>query len=341
MSNQTKLVSIVAPVYNGALYVARFIECLVNQTYKNWQLILVDDGSTDDTVDIISDYASRDGRIILVPRAREPKCANTCRNIGLEKAKGQYIVVFDSDDVVAPFCLKQRVEYMESHPEIDYATFKGQSAVDQGPDLKPIGKYWGDEQVDDVLANFLLVKYPFAVWNNIYKAERIKQIDWDERIYVYQDFDFIVSCILNGLKHSFALSEKPDYFYCLSHNNSVSSNFISEQKFNSTVYLFGKTIARLKQRPNYSFYLKCYKSFYLLHLKRVLASENRTNMLAFLKYYKPWFGKGSLRINYLIKRISSCKIPSSGLRTYRLLFECNAKRAVKRCFSRFAKLFLK
>ena len=74
------------------------IECLLNQTYTNWECIVVDDGSIDNTIKTIKKFTKLDNRIKFIERKSLPKGANKCRNLGFESSIGEYIIFLDSDD---------------------------------------------------------------------------------------------------------------------------------------------------------------------------------------------------------------------------------------------------
>ena len=90
------LLSVVSPVYNGSAYLTPFLESVLHQTFSDFELIMVDDGSTDDSVQIIQTYQEKDARIHLIRQNHQG--AGSARNVGLSQAKGQYIIFLDSDD---------------------------------------------------------------------------------------------------------------------------------------------------------------------------------------------------------------------------------------------------
>jgi glycosyltransferase involved in cell wall biosynthesis len=97
------LISIIIPTYNRAHYLKDTLESIINQTYENWECIIIDDGSTDNTKEFILDYLKRDSRISYTTRPSSlPKGANSCRNFGFELSKGDFIKWFDSDDIMSP-----------------------------------------------------------------------------------------------------------------------------------------------------------------------------------------------------------------------------------------------
>lgn len=93
-----KLISIIVPVYNSSMYLDRCIESLINQTYKNIEIILIDDGSKDDSYRICKEYAIKDKRINAIHKKNGG--VSSARNLGLKIAKGDYIGFVDSDDYV-------------------------------------------------------------------------------------------------------------------------------------------------------------------------------------------------------------------------------------------------
>ena len=94
------LVSIIIPTYNRAHIIHETLDSVLSQSYTNWKCIVVDDGSTDTTEEVLKSYVKKDARFQYNKRPIDrKKGANACRNYGLDLAKGAYIVFFDSDDV--------------------------------------------------------------------------------------------------------------------------------------------------------------------------------------------------------------------------------------------------
>lgn len=111
------LVSVVMATYNRPEGVAIAIESILNQTYKNFEFIIIDDGSSDDTAKIVKKYAKKDKRIVFL-KNKENKGLIYSLNRGLDKAKGKYIVRMDDDDASIPERIERQVLAMEMHPEI-------------------------------------------------------------------------------------------------------------------------------------------------------------------------------------------------------------------------------
>lgn len=127
-----EMVSVIVPVYNAAKCIADTIMCVKKQTYENWELILVDDGSTDDSFAIMQAY--EDDRIHPV-RQREGKGAACARNYGVNLARGQYIAFLDADDLWLSDKLEKQIAFVKSK---DAAfTFTGYEFADEN--AKPTG----------------------------------------------------------------------------------------------------------------------------------------------------------------------------------------------------------
>ena len=94
--------SIIMTVFNHRDEVRTMIASILANDFNAWELLAVDDGSGEDTLQLLESYAAVDSRIRVVRRSRQPKGAQTCRIIGLEMARGEFVIVFDSDDYIAP-----------------------------------------------------------------------------------------------------------------------------------------------------------------------------------------------------------------------------------------------
>lgn len=108
---QNPVVSIIIPVHNAGKYIRYTIESVISQTYDNWELILVNDCSEDDSVSVINEYAN-DQRIILINLPTNMKAAGA-RNIGIDSARGRYITFLDADDIWLPLKLEKEIAFIE------------------------------------------------------------------------------------------------------------------------------------------------------------------------------------------------------------------------------------
>lgn len=139
-----KLVSVVMTAYNTEDYIEEAIQSILNQTYTNYEFIIIDDGSTDGTLNIIMQYAKKDDRIIVITRKNIGLAQSL--NDGVRIARGEYIARMDSDDICAVDRFEKQVDYLNEHPDI-FMLGTGYYTI-YGDDLSEacIKKYKGSEK---------------------------------------------------------------------------------------------------------------------------------------------------------------------------------------------------
>lgn len=187
------ILSIIVPVYKVENYLDDCVQSIIHQTLKNWELILVDDGSPDKCPLICDDYAAKDLRIKVLHIANGGQ--SRARNKGIEVAKGRFITFVDSDDDIAYNTYKDNIDFMVQHPEIDILQFP----------QKRIG--WGDNFVKQTnvfykgkkelfLHNYNDLQIDNTIWSKIYKRESIGPIRFREG-HLHEDKMFILDLLKN------------------------------------------------------------------------------------------------------------------------------------------------
>ncbi len=233
----SSIVSIVVPFFNRSKLVCGTISYIVGQTYSDWELIIVDDGSEEKEYQTVKTECEKDHRIRIERRPESRiKGAQSCRNIGLELAMGEYIIFFDSDDYVPNYCLEQRVSFMEQHPDLDFAVFPYAEFVDNPYSPETIG---GLRYYEDDLREFVARRLPFMVWSNIYKTESLRNnnIQWDTNLKSLQDAHFNISVLCAGLKYDYAEKCLIDYYNRIGNKGaSISKGIYSPGHFDSHIY---------------------------------------------------------------------------------------------------------
>ncbi len=120
---ETKLITVVMPVYNAARFLREAVESVLAQTYSNWELMMIDDCSTDDSLAIAQEYEQMDNRIHVIKAEKNIGVANV-RNLGIKAANGHYIALLDSDDIWAADKLEKQVAQLEkTGAKIAYASY--------------------------------------------------------------------------------------------------------------------------------------------------------------------------------------------------------------------------
>lgn len=233
-----KLLSVVIPVFNVEDYLSKTIDCVLEQTYKNWELILVDDGSSDKSLEIARNYSERDKRVKVYQRKDDPKGAPSCRNLGFNLAKGEYLIYLDSDDIIAPYCFQQRVRYIEKN-DCDFAVFPMIGFNNELFDAD--GMIFGYKPYGDVVYSLLARTLPFVVVSNIYRRISLveKGIRWDVCLKSFQDSDYNLQAIRSGLTYKIS-NLLPDYFYRLSAQNSICKKLTKKSNCESQIRFLEK-----------------------------------------------------------------------------------------------------
>lgn len=234
--------SIIIPVFNRCRLVAIMIDSILANSFTDYEILAIDDGSDQDTINLLKHYQETDLRIKVIRREELPKGAAKCRNIGLDHAQGEYLIFFDSDDVVTSSCLSERVKAIKMRQDVDFLVFPSCTYYNQA--LHPLDTkfVYGHKLHEDDICYFCQRLLPFVVVNNIYRTKslRDKCIRWDEKLKSLQDCDFNLQTILKGLKYDYARTS-PDYGYRIDDRGAaVSSGIITKSHYDSNLHSIGK-----------------------------------------------------------------------------------------------------
>ena len=143
-----ELVSIIIAAYNAATFIQETIQSVINQTYQNWELLIVDDASTDDTIDKIRSL--EDHRIKLIPLAKNSGAA-IARNTAIAQAKGEYLAFLDSDDLWVPDKLERQLAFMKEHGYLFTCTEHG--VLEENGEISKIKTVKPQASYMDILKN--------------------------------------------------------------------------------------------------------------------------------------------------------------------------------------------
>lgn len=194
------LISIIIPNFNRASLIEETLNSIVVQTYQNWECIIVDDGSTDNSLEVIQNYIESDDRFKLYERPKHyPKGANACRNIGIAKSEGDYLIFFDSDDLM-----------MDNHVEVKLSTILendsdfivARSEFLDNKKNKQFMNYRGLSDLPITVDNFITKKINWITFDPIIKSSVVKQIKFSEKKESAEEYNFFVKLLIlteNGI----------------------------------------------------------------------------------------------------------------------------------------------
>lgn len=210
------LISVIVPVYNAEKYLRKCIESIINQTYSNLEIILINDGSEDDSKNICDEFASKDNRIVLIHKNNEG--VGRARNDGLNKATGKYIAFVDCDDYIEKdtietlynTLIKESVDCVKGN----YDIITNGNMI-QNNELKLDRKYDKNE-IKDFVNILLSEKVKSFLWLLLIKKECIKD-NFNEELFLYEDVNFYIS-FLGNINNIYVFS-KVIYHYVITENS--------------------------------------------------------------------------------------------------------------------------
>lgn len=187
-------VSIIMPSFNKEKYISRSIESILNQTFKDWELLIIDDASTDKSVDIIKSY--RDSRIKFFQNKSNIGIAGT-RNIGLLKAQGEYIALLDADDLSTDFRIEKEVEFLDNNLNVD-VVFGDFRIIDENDVVKET--YFTPLRNPNFIKAKLMVRDVIPNGSCMYRKEFVRRnnIQYRDGYLGMDDYLFWVECSFCG-----------------------------------------------------------------------------------------------------------------------------------------------
>ncbi len=219
--DNTDLISFIIPVYNVSLYLDKCLESIVNQTYKNIEVILIDDGSTDISLEKCMEWKNRDKRILVITKQNEG--LGITRNLGIKIAKGKYLIFVDSDDYIALELAEKLYSCIKTY-NADMAFCDIYNVIEQvkqvmifNVDIEKTSNFWDNK--------LLLTEMPVYLWGKIYKKELfLKHELWMTDHYI-EDAEFLPKLL--SICNSIAQVKEPLYYYI---NNRPGSIMMSKRK---------------------------------------------------------------------------------------------------------------
>lgn len=175
MKIQDKLISVVIPAYNAANTITRTIDSVYNQTYRNLEVIVVNDGSTDNTLELVTQYkeSKKDINIIIIDKTNGG--VSTARNAGMKVAKGDFIALLDADDFWSFNKIERQLEIFTQYPNIDFLGTNRNNEYFRWFLFKKFSK------ITVISAKFLLLKWFFVTPTVMFKKKILNSVgDFDE-----------------------------------------------------------------------------------------------------------------------------------------------------------------
>ena len=280
-------VSVVVPTYNRAHLIGETIQSVIDQTYSNWELIIVDDGSEDDTRNIIDKFADKRIHYFKIDHCG---IFGKVRNAGMQRANGDLIAFLDSDDLWKPEKLSYQLSLLKQNPDAAFIFGHGEQFGKGAIPPPQMEKFYSGNVFIPLL---LEERFVFYVPSVMFKKEVIQTVGYiDENLIIGSDMDFFLrmACHYNGIfsneilvrirKHDQSTSQRLEVASHREHRQMVEK-FFRHGYLNKEQYVFLASTQHYKLG--------------LVHLRTKKAKEAVNSFLSYI-YLKPWHYKGWVRL---------------------------------------------
>jgi glycosyltransferase involved in cell wall biosynthesis len=197
---QQPRVTIVVPVRNRARLLPQTLASVSGQTYAAWDCVIVDDASTDGSLEVAQSFAARDPRFKVLRRLGNTPGASVCRNEGLRHARGEYLIFLDSDDTLHASCLAGRVQALDAAPHLAFGVFLGLVFQNDPGDRDCLYNVpTGEPDLD----RFLRGDNPWGTLHVLWRSEALAQLrGWSPELPSWQDWELHTRALNSGLEYA-------------------------------------------------------------------------------------------------------------------------------------------
>lgn len=279
------LISVVVPVYNVERYLDECIKSIINQTYRNLEIILVDDGSTDGSGEICDEYVRRDNRIIAFHK--ENGGLSSARNYGIKKSTGKYVSFIDSDDYISIYMLEYLHEaIINSNSKIACCDFKKVFDNQTINNLKADNKYEILDFDNCMKMLFSYNHYRYIACNKLFDKNLFNNIKFPENRY-YEDIWPIYN-IFKRVDHVVYIRQYLYFYRC--HRNSITQSNFSRKDYDLIHFLNLVKRDCIKNYNNlYGDFIIAYIYYYLSFINKAILTKSKC--IKSRKYLKKYIKK--------------------------------------------------
>lgn len=216
------LVSVIIPLWNRERLIGEALASVCGQSFRNLEILVVDDGSNDGGPALVAAWGRQDARVRLICRDRLPKGAPECRNLGLERATGEYVIFLDSDDLLGVDAVERRVAMLEAHPEYGFVVAQG-LIFQQTPGDQQVLWNRCDYGIEDLVLRFLDQDMPWATGGPTWRRAVFETMaNWNSELCSFQDWELHARACLSSIQ--VGVISAPDFYIRWSESDRISLN---------------------------------------------------------------------------------------------------------------------
>lgn len=273
-NKNNELISVIIPVYNGEKYIKRCVLSVLSQSYKNIEVIIVNDGSSDATLSIVNSISLLHKNVILINNKKSG--VSVSRNLGILRAKGEYITFIDSDDFVDSEYINYLYKLIKkSNSDVSLSRYPNKSFLHEMYDVSPKRNLFCKENFEsncysgfDAAREMLFYKIVISSWNKMYRTDFLKnnKLFFDSNLSFGEGFDFVINCFI--VADRVEIGEAKHYYYTIDNSSSVMTSFseklvigsIDSQKCIRNKLVLTRS-SKLLNAQNYSYWHTCCDCF--------------------------------------------------------------------------------
>ena len=243
------MISIIIPNYNKGKFIAETINSVFIQTYKKWECVIVDDKSNDDSVHIINKLIKNDERFKLIINDQN-KGGSFSRNLGIKNSRYNYIMFLDSDDILSPNCLKNRIDFTVKQSNLDFTVFP------MGTFYKKLGdsyKIWNNFKGNHK-KRFLMHDLPWHTMMVLWHKDALIKINGFDKNYIrLQDVELHTKALISGLKYKVNKNATVDSYFRID-SSRITINYFSfiENKVKGAIQFINSFVKVLEEKKQYN-----------------------------------------------------------------------------------------
>ena len=293
------VVSIIVPMYNAEQTIEKCLDSIINQTYEKLEIILVDNGSDDNTINLAREYCEKDSRMMLI--SENKKGVSNARNKGIAISKGDYLSFVDADDALEHTGIDKQVEIIEE-ANADIAFYDYYRVENDKKEIVkeviPYGTYVSNEK-HIIYKEMCEGKYFASVWRALYRASLVKGMTSFRNIKYAEDLLFNIESIENS--ETIVISDVASYYYI---DNEYSALKTLQYSLQNTIDLISEA-EKIYKLNNNADVLECFKRIVDAGCLRILNGTIK------YKQFKKWIYRINISVyneDKLIKNIQSKNI---------------------------------
>ncbi|MDT0687443.1 glycosyltransferase family 2 protein [Autumnicola psychrophila] len=276
------LISVIIPLFNRRKLIIETIDSILAQTMSSLEVIIIDDHSTDGSYDIVKNYVNKDSRFRVLKRKGSSRGAPECRNEGIMIARGKYLMFLDSDDLLDPTCIEQRLSYASQMPGKDYYIF---NVALFSPDTMIADYLAANLETKDDLDGFIKYTGGWHTSSSLFKSEFVrKNLHFDTRALSWQDVEFHIRAIIISENYQKFKNSKPDVYVRISAISRISTSEWSYEKLYSRILIYSEIQDLILKRTGRN-YKKEFLYFYFFYLE---IAARKLQQESFSKIFKLW-----------------------------------------------------